>query len=118
MLAENISLIPAEPVHAFHHIQSKDIPESIPGHDRPTHTRIRLRIPSEYHHEPVISRLISYHGLTIKFHAANLEETAEEGWFDLELYGTEKQLQSALVYLNDLDIEIWSNSPDPEEETW
>jgi len=30
--------------------------------DRPTQTRIRLRIPKNLHEQPVISRLISHHG--------------------------------------------------------
>ncbi|WP_363319205.1 hypothetical protein [Microcoleus sp. PH2017_01_SCD_O_A] len=39
-------------------------------------------------------------------------------WFDLELNGTSQQIESALIYLNDLDVEIWSNSNHPDEETW
>ncbi|MCZ0900918.1 ABC transporter, partial [Microcoleus sp. HI-ES] len=42
----------------------------------------------------------------------------DDGWFDLELNGTSKQIETALIYLNDLDVEIWSNSNNPDEETW
>jgi hypothetical protein len=45
-------------------------------------------------------------------------KTSDDGWFDLELNGTSQQIESALIYLNDLDVEIWSNSNKPDEETW
>ncbi len=45
-------------------------------------------------------------------------KTSDDGWFDLELNGTAQQIESALIYLNDLDVEIWSNSNDPVEENW
>lgn len=75
---------------------------------RPTHKRIRLRIPKEYHSEPVISRLISQHGLTVNINAALLgANIPQDGWFDLDLRGTQEQIRSALIDLNDLDLEIW-----------
>lgn len=86
---------------------------------RPTQIRIRIQIPKQYHQEPVISRLISQYDLTVNFNAALLgTKPADEGWFDLELFGTQQQIESALIYLNDLDVQIWSNSANPEEETW
>jgi hypothetical protein len=30
-----------------------------------------------------------------------------DGWFDLDLQGTSTQIESALTYINDLDLEIW-----------
>lgn len=83
---------------------------------RVTHTRIRIRIPKRYQQEPVISKLISQYGLTVNIAAALLGANArEDGWFDLELQGTVPQLQSAFVYLNDLDLELWHDS---EAESW
>lgn len=83
---------------------------------RHTQTRIRIRIPKEYHQEPVISKLISQHGLTVNITAALLSVNArEDGWFDLDLQGTVEQIRSALIYLNDLDLEIWHGS---ENESW
>lgn len=88
------------------------------GANRPTRTRIRLRIPKEYNDEPVISRLVSHHGLTVNITAALLGANArDDGWFDLELRGTNPQIQSALTYLDEMDLEIWDNS-DSEEDGW
>jgi len=43
--------------------------------------------------------------------AAILGENAkEDGWFNLELEGTKLQIQSAFVYLEGLDLEIWDKS--------
>ncbi|KGF72670.1 ABC transporter [Neosynechococcus sphagnicola sy1] len=75
---------------------------------RPTQQRIRLRIAEEYHHEPVISRLISDYHLTVTITAALLGANARgDGWFDLLLQGTSAQLKNALIYLNELDLELW-----------
>jgi len=76
-----------------------------------TNKRIRLRIPQEYHQEPVISRLVSDYGLTVNISAAILGSNAiGDGWFDLDLQGTPAQIDSALIYLNDLDLQIWDES--------
>ena len=86
---------------------------------RSRQTRIRIQIPKHYSQEPVISRLVSDHGLSVNVKAALLgADTQSEGWFDLELQGTSPQIQSALVYLTELDIKIWSKSTDPDEENW
>ncbi|MBD1834584.1 NIL domain-containing protein [Cyanobacteria bacterium FACHB-472] len=91
---------------------------SAPEDNRPTKTRVRIRIPKQYQEEPVISRLISHHGVTVNIAAALLGANArDDGWFDLELIGTTRQLQSALTYLDEMDLEIWRKS-DKEEEGW
>ncbi|HBB30955.1 MAG TPA: ABC transporter [Cyanobacteria bacterium UBA9273] len=78
---------------------------------RPTQTRLRIRIPHRYHQEPVISNLISIQGLKVNISAALLGGNAKgDGWFDLRLEGTPKQIDSALIYLSDLDIEVWTES--------
>ena len=119
MLAQNTSEPEFEAIDNFHQTQQSDIPHTESGDNRPTQTRIRIRIPKEYHQEPVISNLISEHGLKVNFNAALLGgKTSDDGWFDLELNGTTQQIESALIYLNDLDVEIWSNSNHPDEETW
>ena len=70
--------------------------------------RIRLRIPKDYQQEPVISRLVSNYGLTVNITAAILGANGiGDGWFDLDLQGTSAQIESALTYINDLDLEIW-----------
>ena len=119
MLDQNTSESQFESIDNFHKTQESDIPKSDSGDTRQTQTRIRIRVPKEYHQEPVISNLISEYGLTVNFKAALLGvKTLDDGWFDLELNGTAKQIESALFYLNDLDVEIWSNSNNPVEETW
>jgi len=119
MLDQNSSESQFESIDNFHKTQESDIPKSDSGDTRQTQTRIRIRVPKEYHQEPVISNLISEYGLTVNFNAALLGvKTLADGWFDLELNGTAKQIESALFYLNDLDVEIWSNSNNPVEETW
>ncbi|MDZ8184409.1 MAG: NIL domain-containing protein [Nostoc sp. ChiSLP02] len=73
--------------------------------------RIRVRIPKNYHQEPVISRLVSDYGLTVNITAAILGANAVgDGWFDLELKGTQAQIQSGLAYLHDLKLEVWDDS--------
>jgi len=119
MLHQNSSESEFEAIANFHQTQQSDIPQTEPGDSRLTQTRICIRIPKEYHQEPVISNLISQYGLTVNFNAALLGgKTSDDGWFDLELNGTSQQIESALIYLNDLDVEIWSNSNHPDEETW
>ncbi|MBD2612955.1 MAG: NIL domain-containing protein [Nostoc sp. ZfuVER08] len=77
----------------------------------PTNKRIRLRIPKDYHQEPVISRLVSDYNLTVNITAAILGANAVgDGWFDLELKGTEAQIHSALTYLHDLELEVWDDT--------
>ncbi|MBW4661264.1 MAG: NIL domain-containing protein [Drouetiella hepatica Uher 2000/2452] len=83
--------------------------------DRRTQLRVRLRIPKEYQREPIISNLITRYGLKVNITAALLGANGQEdGWFDLELDGTQAQIQSALIDLNDLDLEIWCG----DDEVW
>jgi uncharacterized membrane protein len=92
--------------------------EALDHENRLTQTRIKIHIPKDYHQEPVISRLVSYHGLTVNIAAALLGPTArDDGWFDLELQGTTQQIRAALGYLHELNLEIWDQSS-PEEDGW
>ncbi len=85
---------------------------------RPTQTRIRIRIPKTLQQEPVISQLITQHGLTVTITAALLGANArDDGWFDLLLQGSDSQIRSGILYLNDLNIEIWQDS-DGEKSGW
>ena len=86
--------------------------------NRPTQTRIKICIPKDLHQEPVISRLVSQYGVTVNITAALLSANArDDGWFELELKATGLQLQSALTYLNELDLEIWDQSTS-EQDGW
>jgi ABC-type methionine transport system ATPase subunit len=78
---------------------------------RSTQVRIRIRIPKQYQQEPIISNLITQYNLTINIAAALLSANAhEDGWFDLELRGTSANIQNGLLYLNQLNMEIWHDS--------
>jgi NIL domain len=77
------------------------------GRDRPTQARIRIRIPQKYHREAVISRLSSHHHLEVNILGAILGKNGRgDGWFDLQLFGTSQQIDSALIDLAERDIEI------------
>ncbi|HCF28255.1 MAG TPA: NIL domain-containing protein [Cyanobacteria bacterium UBA11049] len=69
---------------------------------------IRTRIPKTYQRQPIISRLISRYDLTINIAAALLGNYDRNyGWFDLELQGSPENVESGLVYLQALNIEIF-----------
>ncbi len=85
---------------------------------RLTQVQIRIRIPKNHHKEPVISQLISQHCLMVNITAAQLgPDTQYDGLFDLELQGNTQQIQSALLYLNDLDLEVW-HTPNDLQDGW
>ena len=79
---------------------------------RPVTKDVKLRIPEDLHSEPVISQLISQHGVTVNIVSATLGINAGSGWFHLSLKGTKAQIQTAIAYLNDLDIELWEDEHD------
>ena len=79
--------------------------------NRNAQKRIRLRIPKQYHQEPVISKLISDYNLKVNITAALLGANGNgDGWFDLDLQGQNKRIQEALIYLKELDLQIWTES--------
>jgi hypothetical protein len=81
------------------------------GDNTITNKRIRLRIPKGYHREPVISHLVSDYGLTVNITAAILGANAVgDGWFDLDLQGTETQIQNGLDYLDSLELALWDEN--------
>ncbi|NUN66114.1 ABC transporter [Pseudanabaena biceps] len=78
--------------------------------NRPVVKDIRLRIPEDLHGEPIISQLTSHCGVTVNIISATLGVKAGSGWFYLSLTGTQAQIQTAIAYLNDVDIEIWEDN--------
>ncbi|BAZ88520.1 NIL domain-containing protein [Dolichospermum compactum] len=73
--------------------------------------RIRIRITQDHHQEPVISRLVSEYGLTVNIKAAILGQNAVgDGWFDLDIQGTETQIENGLTYLRELNLQIWDEN--------
>lgn len=79
-----------------------------PADERTTEQRIRLRISKQYHQEPVISHLVSQYDLTVNIVAAILGANANgDGWFDLNLKGSNANIEAALSHLDELDLEVW-----------
>jgi ABC-type methionine transport system ATPase subunit len=77
--------------------------------------RIKVQIPQKHAQEPVISNLIKCCEIEVNIRSALLATNAQEsGWFDLELCGMPDQIQEALGYLAQLDIEIWDSDCTPQ----
>jgi hypothetical protein len=75
--------------------------------------RIRVKIPKDRQDQPVLSHLISQHGITITIRAALLSPNApDDGWFDLDLQAPPSQIRSAILELYELGAEVW---PWPDE---
>ncbi|AFZ36207.1 NIL domain-containing protein [Stanieria cyanosphaera PCC 7437] len=76
--------------------------------NRSLQVHLQLRIPQKYYLEPVISRLAADFNLKLNIIAAILGKDGQgDGWFDIELEGNSRQIDSALIYLSELDIEVW-----------
>lgn len=100
------------------HLSLQPSPASSVEPQRFTQIRVRIQIPPHYRQEPVISRLATHNGLEVNVLAALLGADARgSGWFDLELRGTPQQIDSALIYLSDLDVQVWQDS-DAEQDGW
>lgn len=81
------------------------------NHNRPTELRLKIRVPKRYQQEPVISELGTRHNLKVNILAAVLGANGEgDGWFDLSISGRAEDIDNALVYLSDLDVEVWNKS--------
>jgi len=76
--------------------------------DRLTNSH-QVRYSKDLHEEPVISRLVSHHGVRLISQVPYLANARDDGWFDLELQSV--QIQERLTYLDELDLEIWTNPP-------
>jgi ABC-type methionine transport system ATPase subunit len=86
--------------------------------NRETQIELQIRVPQSYHQEPIISQLISKYQVKVIVLAAILGKHGQgDGWFDLKLIGTTKQINNAMVYLSDLDIELWYGQ-DIEQDGW
>jgi ABC-type methionine transport system ATPase subunit len=95
-------------MHKFAHTYNPQVNSQNKAIAKPAKHHITLRVPHSYHQEPIVSNLVSDHGLTVNITAALMGENAkQDGWFNLELVGADKQIQSALVYLEELDLEFW-----------
>ena len=82
-----------------------------------TQIRLRIYIPQSYQQEPIISILISEHGLAVNITGAMLTSNNKQGHFDLELRGTPNQICSGLAYLEALKLKILGK-PNAQGDGW
>ena len=77
----------------------------------PDQVRITIRIPSAYHGHPVIAYLAKECGLDVNIYAAQLSGHGhEDGWFELGLRGSARQISEALSYLDSQSVEVWTKT--------
>ncbi len=73
--------------------------------------RITIRIPRVYHGHPVIAYLAKGCGLDVNIYAAQLAgHGQEDGWFELGLRGSARQISDALSYLDHQSVEVWTQT--------
>jgi hypothetical protein len=71
-----------------------------------------VQIPRALQAEPVLSRLVSEHCLSLTIKGAWLGSNGQDdGWFDLLLEGSPEAFDGGLDYLRNLGVELWSDSP-------
>ncbi len=79
--------------------------------DRQVSYSVDINIPQRLHQNPVLANLISNYDLIVNFHAAVLDRKATGGgWFNLSLEGDLQDIEQALNYLRDLEIEIFPHA--------
>ncbi len=62
--------------------------------------RLQLCISKNHYYKPVISELVSRYGVTVNITGALLKpDVQNDGWFDLEIWGSQDQLFSSFSYL-------------------
>jgi NIL domain len=81
----------------------------LPNSSSNVQIQVRILITEKYHQEPIISRLVSDYHLTVTIKSAVLGANgAGGGWFDLNLEGLQIDIDRALQYFQDLNINVWS----------
>lgn len=70
--------------------------------------RVRLHVPQRFRREPVLSNLTARYKLSSTILGALLGSGSnDDGWFDLELRGSEAQIGDGLQYLEQLGLQLW-----------
>ncbi|APB33119.1 hypothetical protein GlitD10_0805 [Gloeomargarita lithophora Alchichica-D10] len=71
-------------------------------------SHIHVRIPKAACDVPILSGLVSEHGLMVNLRGGLLSPSHEDdGWFDLDVQGTPAQIQSGLDYLRQRGLQVW-----------
>ena len=81
--------------------------------ERDIRLRIRVYYPRGLQQEPIISQLISEHGLRVNKMGAARDAQSRHRGFDLELTGAIAQIQSGLIYLESLNLQL-KGKPNPD----
>jgi hypothetical protein len=72
---------------------------------------LQVSISQDYSQTPIIFDLVSRYGITVNIiGAALLGNQQEDGWFDLDLWGTPPQLFSSCDYLENLNLPLYLNA--------
>jgi len=74
-------------------------------------SHIHVRIPKAACDVPILSGLVSGHGLVVNLRGGLLSPNHEgDGWFDLEVQGTPAQIESGLDYLRQRGLQVWQQA--------
>ncbi len=96
------------PIEEIHTIPSQPENDLTVQAGQTTRTKFQVCIPKNYRSQPVIAELVSRYGLTINITSALLGAEAEDdGWFDLELWGSRRQILLGVRYLKQLGSQTW-----------
>ncbi|MEN9216851.1 MAG: NIL domain-containing protein [Gloeomargarita sp. HHBFW_bins_162] len=75
-------------------------------------SHIHVRIPKAACDVPILSGLVSGHGLVVNLRAGLLSPSREDdGWFDLDVQGTPAQIAQGLDYLRQRGLQVWQQEP-------
>ncbi|WP_448379633.1 NIL domain-containing protein [Gloeomargarita sp.] len=90
-------------------------PVSAPTEGGMQRSHIHVRIPKETCDVPIISGLVSRHGLVVNLRGGLLSpDRAGDGWFDLEVQGTPTQIAQGLAYLRQQGLQVWEAASPPD----
>jgi hypothetical protein len=72
---------------------------------------LQVCVFQDYYQTPIIFDLVSRYGITVNIIGAALSgNQQEDGWFELDLWGTPPQLFSSCDYLENLNLPLYLNS--------
>ncbi|MEN9233508.1 MAG: NIL domain-containing protein [Gloeomargarita sp. DG02_1_bins_92] len=87
-------------------------PVAMPADTGVQRSHIHVRIPKAACDVPILSGLVSGHGLVVNLRGGLLSPSHEDdGWFDLDVQGTPAQIQSGLDYLRQRGLQVWQQEP-------
>lgn len=90
----------------------KNQENSVLNNNEPALIRIKIEIPQEYQHNPILWEITNKYNLTFNISSAILGGNGEGGgWFELLLSGTKQNIENALKYFEEANILIWYQSP-------